>query len=115
VPRRNITPSASEASPNICMDSGRRAPASDVSDPCRHTWSESYVCTACGSIKSAKIPFAVLCEPIQSGPRNVYLALWSFADHDTTAPLATTRSRPVCFLCWDRHTVSAADPKAVVA
>lgn len=53
---------------------------------CDHEWGVDYVCTKCSAIKYASAPMWAACLRMKSGPRGVWLALWSFADFGTTAP-----------------------------
>jgi hypothetical protein len=57
-----------------------------VCDPGKHAWSDHYVCTLCGEIKYSSAPMWVACAKMSSGPRSVWLAIWSCADRDTTSP-----------------------------
>jgi len=56
---------------------------------CQHIWSEDYVCTACGRVRIAGEPFwaRVYKWPSRKrGARDVWLAMWTCADADTTSP-----------------------------
>ena len=53
---------------------------------CKHRWADDYTCSVCGSDKQAKIPMWVLATKIKRGPRAVLVALWTFADQDTSDP-----------------------------
>lgn len=57
-----------------------------MSSACRHEWSEDYVCTACGTIKYGSAPLWAFTVKIPCGPRGAWLAAWTCADRDTSAP-----------------------------
>lgn len=57
-----------------------------MSEKCNHEWSTEYVCTLCGAIKYGSAPMWAVCTKMTSGPRQVWLALWTFADRDTDTP-----------------------------
>ncbi len=53
---------------------------------CQHEWSEHYVCTLCKAIKYGSAPLWAHEAPIACGPGRIWIALWTCADRDTTAP-----------------------------
>lgn len=53
---------------------------------CPHIWNDAYVCEACGQIKYASAPMWAAVVKLPSGPRGVWLSIWSAADRDTVAP-----------------------------
>lgn len=55
-------------------------------ESCDHQWSAEYKCRLCGAIRYASAPMWAACTKMKSGPRQVWLALWTFADRNTEKP-----------------------------
>jgi hypothetical protein len=56
-------------------------------DECEHEWTEDYVCSLCGHVKSGSAPLWVWeLRGLKPGPRAVLLALWTVADRNTKTP-----------------------------